>query len=277
MIVLNGHEITPTVFPDGTSQVWKFDGIKEPHSNTVVWYFESESEISHLSQLKTFLDCRAYSPEQTEQVLYIPYLPYARQDKTVRADQTFALHGFARLLNAMKWDRVIAFDAHSSVPKALINNFINLTPDFSWADYDAVIFPDKGAQQRYMNLFPAQSFSAQKVRDQETGRITHYTFEHHDLIQGKRVLVVDDLCDGGATFKILGKCLFGVKEVSLYVSHGIFSKGIDELLNYYDTIITTNTYKPSEHLFDHTEFGDRFQVLNWENSYDEAYQSALSY
>ena len=27
MIKLNGHEIKPTIFPDGTSQVWKIDDI----------------------------------------------------------------------------------------------------------------------------------------------------------------------------------------------------------------------------------------------------------
>jgi len=41
-------------------------------------------------------------------------------------------------------------------------------------------------------------------------------------------MIVDDICDGGATFILLAKELYaaGAKEVNLFVTHGIFSKGL---------------------------------------------------
>ena len=48
----------------------------------------------------------------------------------------------------------------------------------------------------------------------------------------KRVLIVDDICDGGATFTSLAKVLknAGAVYIGLHVTHGIFSKGIQVLL-----------------------------------------------
>jgi ribose-phosphate pyrophosphokinase len=56
------------------------------------------------------------------------------------------------------------------------------------------------------------------------------------------VLVVDDLCDGGATFLALADALADVvADAGLYVSHGVFSKGLDALLGRYGRIITTDS------------------------------------
>lgn len=60
------------------------------------------------------------------------------------------------------------------------------------------------------------------------------------------ILILDDMCDGGATFiegaKIL-KEKFPEKRLELQIAHGIFSKGFDELLKYYDKIYTTNSFQ----------------------------------
>ena len=42
---------------------------------------------------------------------------------------------------------------------------------------------------------------------------------------------MDDICDGGATFTLLGYALqaMGVTEIHLYVSHGLFTKGTQVL------------------------------------------------
>ena len=71
----------------------------------------------------------------------------------------------------------------------------------------------------------------EKVRDQSTGRITHYSINGD--VKDKNILIVDDICDGGMTFRILSKSLVdrGSKSNNLYVSHGIFSQGLDVLRN----------------------------------------------
>lgn len=42
MIKLNGYEVKPTIFPDGTSQVWKLPEMSILNSvNVITWEFEN--------------------------------------------------------------------------------------------------------------------------------------------------------------------------------------------------------------------------------------------
>lgn len=65
-----------------------------------------------------------------------------------------------------------------------------------------------------------------------------------------KILIIDDLCDGGATFiaeaKYL-KSLFPHNKLKLFVYHGLFTKGLDELLEYFEEIICTNSYQDIDH------------------------------
>lgn len=66
----------------------------------------------------------------------------------------------------------------------------------------------------------------------------------------KPILVMDDLCDGGGTFIAIAKWLdehFSDRHRYLYVIHGLFTKGIDELLNHYAEIYVTNSYQEIDH------------------------------
>ena len=53
MIKFNGIIVRPTIFPDGTSQVWKLANLSEDDDaeNHILWEFEDEAEIFHLAQL----------------------------------------------------------------------------------------------------------------------------------------------------------------------------------------------------------------------------------
>lgn len=60
------------------------------------------------------------------------------------------------------------------------------------------------------------------------------------------ITIIDDLCDGGATFIAEGKYIkenFPGTKLKLFVYHGLFTKGLDCLLEYYDEIICTNSYQ----------------------------------
>ena len=248
MILLNGQPINPTIFPDRTSQVWHIGALLTPNVS-VVWNFEDECELFHLAQLKCLIDKTVHSgPMKRFATLHIPYLPYARQDKDVSDDTTFALKVFADILNSQYWDQVTMFDVHSSCATDLINNSVNIEPNLQFANqYDYVVFPDKGALLRYKHLIQ-RSVVGLKQRDQATGRITSYSLSYNGeenvkLTNADSILVVDDLCDGGATFNILAKSLdeIGATDRHLYVSHGLFSKGLIELRQNYNKIITTDT------------------------------------
>ncbi len=240
MILLNGLPLNPTIFPDGTSQVWQLPDVNS--NNHIEWRFEHEGELFHLAQLKTLIDTTAASAGTN--VLHMPYLPYARQDKHVANDESFALRPFAKWINLMKFDQVSFCDAHSGMATILIENSVNIEPRVMTPEYfDAFCFPDKGAQDRYTRLLDTEQnkkpfMFGQKVRDQTTGYITHYEIESNS-IPYRIIHVVDDLCDGGKTFEILGQSLKdsrGTDYLYLYVTHGIFSKGLDKLMECYSRI-----------------------------------------
>jgi ribose-phosphate pyrophosphokinase len=226
MLYLNGQLVNVTMFPDNTSQVWKL-----PHhiSNSdyawVDWSFSNESEILHLAQLKTLLD--HYGAPTS---LRIRYLPYGRQDKVVSNHTTFALITFSQILNNMSFDNIEIIDPHSTIATDLIKNSVaiqstKISELWNTGEYDVVCYPDKGALSKYTKLYDYPYMHGEKVRDQITGNITSYQIVGDPA--GKNVLIVDDICDGGMTFRLLAKDLLaaGAKSVVLFVTHGIFSKG----------------------------------------------------
>ena len=118
-----------------------------------------------------------------------------------------------------------------------------------------LLAPDAGARKRVQQLAKKLDIDhiafADKVRDTKTGRISG-TSVSNDLPH-LPILVVDDICDGGRTFVELGKALAEVSQQPryLYVTHGIFSKGFEELNLYYQRIFTAynwNTSTPNDKL-----------------------------
>lgn len=235
MIFLNDKPLDITKFPDGCSQVWKIKDIDPTLVGNieevyVKWEFEHEGEFMQLAQLKTLLDtCKIKS------YLELPYLPYGRQDKYVMNMATFGLRTFAQLLNFLNFDKVFIDDPHSNIALELINNSKAHYPKYlvqaamETSEADLICYPDKGARTKYENIYSYPHIYGEKVRDQETGNITNYQLIGDP--KGKRVLIVDDICDGGATFIMLTQDLLkaGAKEVNLFVSHGLFTKGIQVL------------------------------------------------
>jgi ribose-phosphate pyrophosphokinase len=232
MLYLNDRPVTPTLFPDNTSQVWKLPEIDLMCSTARIrWEFQHEGEFMHLAQLKDLLDANEVKAD-----LFISYLPYARQDKDIDNESTFALASFARLLNYLCFDKVAILDPHSAQALGMI---ADAQPFYPTAELktaiaetapDCICYPDSGAAKKYTSLYwtGLPYITATKVRDQLTGKITSYELNEKP---GKRVLIVDDICDGGATFISLSKMLRdgGAEDVNLFVTHGIFSRGVRPL------------------------------------------------
>ena len=65
------------------------------------------------------------------------------------------------------------------------------------------------------------------------------------LASADNLIVVDDICDGGATFISLAESIKKYNEKAnwyLIVTHGIFSKGVSELEKYYNIMCVDNEY-----------------------------------
>jgi ribose-phosphate pyrophosphokinase len=183
--------------------------------------------------------------------IFMPYLPGARQD---RSDGScgHTLWLTSRMFAAP----VYTFDVHSQAACA----HMKIRQNFMPADLQleipynvaGVIAPDEGAVNRAMSFrnrfFPrAELLCATKQRDPHTGLLTNYRLERPS--RRGHYIVVDDICDGGGTFNLLAQA-FGNSvgynadrySLELYVSHGIFSKGVDALSQMYCRITTTDSW-----------------------------------
>jgi ribose-phosphate pyrophosphokinase len=185
--------------------------------------------------------------------LVLPYFPGARQDRTNNeGDMLFTARSVAKMINHLdNLAAVKVLDPHSDVVPALLNkcrvysaafalggeiSFLSTTPD-----YVGVIAPDGGSVKRVdkvAQLMEVPVYQGRKHRDVRTGQLTGFSIE--PLPPG-HYLVVDDICDGGGTFIGLSQKFVAGVTADLYVTHGIFSKGTDELLARYDRIFCSDS------------------------------------
>ena len=227
-------EFKTTKFSDGTTQCWQMKDAGKMCINliTFVW----ENDVSEIFNLLQIIDLVRSENSDAHIHLSIPFMPFSRQDKAPCNKSTFALHTFAALLNSKSLNLVTSFDVHSDAASKLINQFVNVKPDeFQYQAYnkfkaDVIFYPDAGAAKRYSR---GNHLYGAKIRNQTSGEITGYNIMNVNKlnIEGKRVLIVDDLADGGATFIEAAKELtkLGVSDLGLCVSHGLFSKGYEAL------------------------------------------------
>jgi ribose-phosphate pyrophosphokinase len=249
MITVNGYKIEPTRFPDGTTQVWRLpEEILKADHVLVDWRFEHEAEFFTLMQLRALLHEKKMS-------LHVPYLPFARQDKDVSNTATFALHPFGDMINWLRCEEVTAVDVHNEdTTHLLITNFRNIPVEMIHDDLirvvkpDLIVFPDAGAVTRYAYLRKHPYIVFEKDRDQATGEIRGHVLTkagNPELIaHSKKLLIIDDLCDGGATFLSVAKAVnakFKDMQFHLFVTHGLFSKGRKLLEDAGFTLYTTDS------------------------------------
>lgn len=181
--------------------------------------------------------------------LVMPYLPYARQDRVCAPGEALSIKVFADMLNSLNLDEVEVWDVHSDVGIALINNCRNVDQSkVMQLPHFTLVAPDAGAAKKTMKRaqeMQVRMVQAEKIRDPNTGQITHTAVKTDIDLEGRCVVITDDICDGGRTFIELAKVLkeeHKVAKIYLAVTHGIFSKGLDVLYEGgIDEIITTNS------------------------------------
>lgn len=180
--------------------------------------------------------------------LFIPYLPYSRQDRTQITKEGWYMpdmNSFIVDLLSSFPVTITTFDIHSLHPK--INN---IEPTYQanklveLLNPGLILFPDKGAFNRYSKLFycvPCKA--ATKTRDPGTGKLElDIPKDCFKAAKNNTILVFDDICDGGGTFELLGEKVPSNFDLYLYVSHGIFSKPILNLKKYYSGIYSTTSF-----------------------------------
>lgn len=253
---VNGHEteFQSWKFPAGEVGV-KLPRIEEHEKVGIVLTMPTSDEIFIALNI---LDALAVQGIQRENIdLFIPYMPYGRQDRVCHEGESFALRVFGHMLKAFPhYNSIYVKDIHSEVTHQALSGYgvqFKHMSQSSCAKYlpkfDALIAPDKGAAEKVMTHYQVglgtPCHTLNKVR--LDGRVIYEDYPH-DTIKGS-VCVVDDICDGGATFLSLAEMLYrsqpNMSRLDLYVTHGIFSKGTDELLKKYATIYVHNNMNQS--------------------------------
>lgn len=190
--------------------------------------------------------------------LFLPYLPFARQDRVMVQGEPLSIRVISDLLNMQCYNRVTVYDVHSEVALALINNsqainnhsFIKKVFKYVEDDY-LIVSPDAGAYKKIFKLCQDLNYTNEivlcnKTRNVQNGQIINVTCSV-DNLQGKDLFIIDDICDGGVTFILLANELKkrNCGKINLIVSHGIFSKGIEALKDV-DKIYTTDSFNDLE-------------------------------
>lgn len=242
-------------------EIFTFSG-GEPHIK-ILTDVSNQTEVTITTRIQSFNDfgllllavdaLRRYGVEIIN--VFIPYFPAARQDRVMVIGEPLSVKVYADLLNQLNLNKVTIYDPHSEVTPAVLNNcevitnhlFIQKVVSALVKDI-LLISPDGGALKKiykvseFLGGIPVVECS--KKRNVKNGQLEGFRV-YEDNLQGKDCLIVDDICDGGGTFIGLAKELKKHNAGNLYlaVSHGIFSKGLEELNQYFSRIFTTDSFK----------------------------------
>jgi len=219
--------------------------------------WEGNDDLIHLALL---VDAIRRNHPHVELNLTMPYFPYARQDRVCNPGESLSVKVIADIINAMGFARVFVLDPHSDVVGAVLNNMVQIDITRSIEDSFlslprwrcALVSPDAGALKKVYGY--AKKINIEKVvradknRDVTSGKITG-TVVYSEHLGKTNLIVVDDICDGGGTFIPLAQELRKITDgtVSLFVTHGIFTKGIDIVADAYDNVFVVNNMSGLSH------------------------------
>lgn len=223
------------------------DSLQEDCEFLITWEYEGDSEIFLLALLVDAL--KGAGARSYQITLSTVYLPYARQDRRCHPGESFSLDVLANFLNSLNLREVWTYDVHSGVAKDRIENFQSISQDAildlefleEFDDADLLIAPDKGAFAKFerSELYSSKP-SIYLTKTRKDGKVEYEDLSPESLEGYETALVIDDICDGGATFIALAEKVHKANpdiELQLYVTHGIFSKGLLELKKHYSKIM----------------------------------------
>lgn len=198
------------------------------------------------------------SAEEIPQILLLGYLPYARADRVFQTGNPNGLQTFQSWLAEFVFSEVHIYDPHNghALDADSINYVVKHQVDCvketisgelvinKLEDYDYIVAPDTGAVRKakrlskYLNV---PIMYASKKRNINTGRIESVTLDTSVIVKSAtpRVLIVDDILDGGGTFIPIAEELKKTGAiVDLYVTHLIAAKGLEIFKDSIQTIYT---------------------------------------
>lgn len=257
MICINNEIVKPGRFPDGTMLIKH--RVEQADKIIVSWFYEDDREMIAVIYIANHL--KAHGCDNIH--LYMPYIPNARQDRVKTSEDVFTLKYFSQIINSLGFKTVTVLDPHSSVSEALIDNINIIKPDRLIKDVienitalegevPSMFYPDEGAGKRYSGMIDLPYAFGIKKRDWSTGQIMGLDVAGDvDNIEGKNILIVDDICSKGGTFYFSAKKLkeLGAKNIYLYITHCENTIFDGDILSsgFINRVYTTNSIFTGEH------------------------------
>lgn len=265
--IYNGQEYLPDnffLFPAGevgiklNAQNYQFF---QAEKFTICAQVQNSNDIIRIGMVKDAI--RKIVGYKKDIELFLPYFPYARQDRLCDKGEAFSLSVFARHLKHLNFDLITVVDPHSNgvetvldvleIPYKIITQFDIF---HAWQDLKkkamglTFVAPDAGSNKKTFELASYLNHKdfirADKLRDTTNGKIKEIKVYCDDL-NGQDVIVADDIAEKCGTFLGLAAELKkkNVGKIILYVTHGIFSheKSVNIVLeNGFDEVFMTNSY-----------------------------------
>lgn len=284
MILVNGKPLeVDNIFSGGELNI-KLPELDLKIGNRVIVTYKSKNpnDIFKLGLVVSAIKDN-YSWANPTILVDIKYLPYARQDRICKFGEPFSLKfiiEYLKFLDIPVW----VTDVHSEEAgkiamekeaRIIFDEYINSTQyinrlrkinlfDTRFDNRLVRIAPDKGAVKRVSRLVSLVNTSDQysidfnkfaKIYNSAPTLVANKTRSEGKIIQEldipeglslekKDILIVDDICDGGATFIELAKIIkpMNPSSLTLFVTHGIFRNGTDCLFEAgFDRVITTDS------------------------------------
>ena len=212
------------------------------------WRFQDSSEIVEMMLLVDALRRYEVQGKHVRAIsLFMPYLPFARQDRVAVKGDSLSIAAFGRFMESLDFLDVEIWDPHSDAAEmALAEENLKVVRQhellggfpYAWPFYTpagvprqefGLICPDQGARKKIEKAAEALGVGenmivyADKRRDPVTGRLEGTIRVPSRLFQTP-LLIVDDLADRGGTFKNIAnqvKEQGHEAELMLYVTHGV--------------------------------------------------------
>lgn len=277
-------------YPDGTSYIKE----EKKFLTKSIFKINTYEDLWNLNQYVDVCNHNGYTP-----TILIPNLIDTQADRRFNKNESSGLKLVCDFLNNMKASFKIFHPHNPEVVEALIDNVEIIDNSYfikevlseiycqtyiiprdkglfyhqqnSLRDNLILLSSDAGGFKPLMKLcdkigWQGETFSASKSRKYEDGKSKLIQQIDKQDFEGKDILIIDDICVYGRTFKGLSKLLKKRNCGKLYlaISHmTVQNLGEDPVTNYFDKVFTTNS--KYEH-YEYKEFdGDKMNNKNIQN------------
>ncbi len=234
-------------YPDGTSYA-----VVHPMQK-FTFRINSYEDLWHLNQIVDAQNNLGVIPTIT-----IPNLIDAQADRRFANNQSSGLKLVCKFLNSVKANFKVFHPHNQEVVEALLDNveiidnseFIEKVLDKLRPINNLILMSTDGGSYKWINKiadkigFRNEVYGASKMRKYEDNKSKLTQVIDRQDFEGKDILILDDICIYGGTFKGLSKMLRERNCGKLYlaVSHMTVQElGQDPVTDYFDKVFTTNS------------------------------------